>query len=63
MDYNENVYKQVLVNNSSVYKFVERRSCNDILFLIIFLSYWIGMIYLAIYGSINGNPTKLIAPY
>eukprot|EP00118_Oscarella_pearsei_P012112 m.86189 g.86189 ORF g.86189 m.86189 type:complete len:745 (+) comp36494_c0_seq7:311-2545(+) len=41
---------------------LERRCCTDILMLIIFIAFWVGMFYVAIYGYRNGDPKRLLYP-
>lgn len=38
------------------------RRCTDMLCCIIFAAFLVGMIWATIYGYVNGNPGKLIAP-
>ena len=38
------------------------RRCTDVLCCLVFLAFIVGMFYFTIYGYINGNPGKLIAP-
>ena len=33
----------------------EKRHCKDLLFLILFIAFWIGMIYVAAIGFVNGK--------
>ena len=40
----------------------KNRRCTDILCCIIFLAFLVGMLAAAIYGYVNGDPYKLIAP-
>ena len=40
----------------------KNRRCTDILCCIIFLAFLVGMLTAAIYGYVNGDPWKLIAP-
>ena len=40
----------------------KNRRCTDILCCIIFLAFLVGMLTAAIYGYVNGDPYKLIAP-
>ncbi|XP_074643007.1 choline transporter-like protein 1 isoform X2 [Tubulanus polymorphus] len=42
---------------------LKKRSCTDIIFLIIFLAFVGGMIYVACYGLINGNLYRLLNGY
>lgn len=39
---------------------IERRSCRDILFLIIFLAFWFGMFFIASVAVKYGDPNKLM---
>ncbi|XP_065829328.1 choline transporter-like protein 4 [Oscarella lobularis] len=41
---------------------VQNRCCTDILMLLIFIAFWGGMFYIAIYGYMNGNPQRLLYP-
>ena len=38
------------------------RRCTDLLCCLVFLAFFVGMVWATIYGYINGNPGKLIAP-
>lgn len=38
------------------------RRCTDVLCCLIFLAFLVGMFWASIYGYVNGNPGKLIAP-
>ena len=40
----------------------KNRRCTDILCCIIFLAFLVGMLTAAIYGYVNGDPYKLVAP-
>jgi hypothetical protein len=37
-----------------------KRKCRDILFLILFIAFWIGMIIIAINGIKQGDPKRLM---
>ena len=53
----------ITINKDIARKPTEKnRRCTDILCCIIFLAFLVGMLTAAIYGYVNGDPWKLIAP-
>lgn len=39
---------------------MQKRSCHDVFFLLLFIAFWIGMFYVASQGVKNGNPQRFI---
>jgi hypothetical protein len=39
---------------------IDKRSCRDVLFLIVFIAYWVGMFVVAGIAFANGNPKILL---
>jgi solute carrier family 44 (choline transporter-like protein), member 1 len=39
---------------------VGRRSCRDMLWLLLFVGFWVGMITIASFSFKNGNPLRLL---
>ena len=55
--------EEIEVNESIARTPTEKnRRCTDLLCCILFLAFIVGMFASAIYGYVNGNPGKLIAP-
>lgn len=42
---------------------VQNRGCTDILFLILFVGFWVGMIIIASMAFKTGQPNRLASPY
>jgi len=40
----------------------KNRRCTDVLCCLVFVAFMVGMIWSTVYGYVNGNPGKLIAP-
>ena len=55
--------ENITINRDIARKPTEKnRRCTDILCCLVFVAFNIGMLVAAIYGYVNGNPGKLIAP-
>lgn len=47
-------------NKHSGSLFEEDRKCRDVLFIILFVVFWIGMLVIAIVGFVNGKPERYV---
>lgn len=42
---------------------IQNRGCTDLLFFVIFIAFWVGMIFIAIMAFKTGQPNRLASPY
>ncbi|XP_013403883.1 choline transporter-like protein 1 isoform X2 [Lingula anatina] len=42
---------------------VKKRGCTDIIVLVVFILFWVGMIYIAVYSIVNGDAFRLLYGY
>lgn len=63
--YNENDpdYKGEPLAEDLASGIISNRGCTDILFFILFVAFWVGMIIVAVVGFKNGHPNRLASPY
>lgn len=38
----------------------KKRKCRDVLFLLLFMAFWVGMILIAVFAFSNGNPERFV---